>query len=1656
MNPIVYNKNGQYRFTDFVGYLPEFLRSEPDVVTFLQVMSDYINNAYRNVNVTEEFELVKVCSSTDRTIVETWMKRLNDMFRLACDRGESVLYLSVPRNNVKNNVALGNSNAEYVRTIEVDLDDIVDSLSAASERIGGSAALDDGDVVYVKYRKRKLAELVAYYYAKDSNTLIKDPKADSQDPFTGSYNDPTTALQFNVTEVGNVVCRYGGKHNDAVFYEVYFPLHVTNVKRVPASGLAKYDVNSDGKDDDIYVDYYNLTSAANTDDGSYNTYIKFGDSNGFGWHGEIPTGMFYFRDSSAAKLTNLNEYGTMEISDTLTSPSVDRYRIKRIEKKSGMYRVYMEAFPGVYSNALFYIVKGATNCGVYRMNGDITSQSRFDDGELYIDLVNVSGKDYDIELFEEGAVLALISIPLAASKFVLDFDDSWPLVRWSNEITGLGENTIGLASSIMMRRATITRNPVLYEGKLERIAKNMIQMPVDLTGRITPGDLICSTAFQDANNVSPNFATVMKAYWDPNVDRFRIMFGSDTSVNMSALQQDDNIKIYAVTAGYLTSLDPDYSYGVESDRVCFRGRWRLPLKSGDMVRVALPTSNGTSKDFLLTVDTADDLRQLVYFKKPVGLEFSFGVGDMLMSSMERVAVDTADRPASINKFHYVKELADGTVLAAVDRKAFEGDIYTAEDLVNNTEHFYMLAKVVGSDEYSLLVMDTDVLRFEQGHTYLSGQYVYNDNDKHIYKILRQTTVQEDGSVIDNNASSEDRLAHYSVGYKEISNTYMPYCGPVAPLDYEEKPNYVGNMTEVRLPLYVKKVNDVRLKYGWNQRQYVYYNDDIGVAPLDRAGFIEMYADKVSTVAGRNPVEINLRKTANILPSNALRYGCGSRYYEIDIDSAPVAQRNADGEWVITIKSSGHGLSTGVTISAELSTGESDPEAEIKQKIFNAEYSEVTAVSPDVLQYKTVADDVTGYIVSLGGDDKLTVKYDRSYVNDPNSYPNEGDLVVVGATLVDIDTVIDYSHRSDTYPIANNGASIYVGGALYLVSNGAWKVIDPFELLTPSTIYCRHNLFDESTTNPTFAMGDTFVIRNIFPPQQGDNFVEIQTSFRIPELDKENANDIYADKGRVYIENVNQGALCGWHTIKEIHNGGSFSVYIDPTVTVDSFIAPVTNRQMTVRVGRWYKYTLTGYDWSKRSNLTSYVTTNKILEKINGNDHRIKTKYTHNLKVGDHVLIDPTGDTVYNVTPQNVGEIIQTKVTAVLDDYTVELERPLGTNEGGYIFRGYVINNGRNIDRLRGEYHIILDGETVKFADGDVVITMGQVCLDERRAWRVTEKTAWIPMMDKRTFKIDRMSVDMQRNPAYDIGDDFDTEAEYRYITYTDTEAAEDADSYQLGWASARNYHFEHPYVENLDTTQKTELEYSSKYDYATVAPRDDMDPTFNGVPDMGYPLAERIERLAYLRDPEVIDLDLIGYLARFMGYDITAVADDIRSSNIYRNSEEREKAVRETVAHLPQFYALNGTKAGINMLMATFGLVGELITQWTNTDDPYGELIRQDEVADRMDSDLKMGKTTSSWVPTPHVTLDILETENFNSVLLGNEELTRMKEQIRCCKPINVVFDGIRVVYDGTADIDVVIAVGETAITDSTYIIEADDLEIDINRDPCMGEDCDF
>ena len=1591
MNPIVYNKNGQFRFTDFIGYLPEFLRSEPDVVTFLQVMSDYINNAYRNVEVTDEFELVKVCTSTDSKRVMRWMETLCQMFKLACDRGDKVLYMSVPRNNVKSNVILGNANAEYVRTIEVEIEDIQDSFSSASSRLGGTSAVEDGDVVYVKYRKMSPVMTVAYYYVKDGDILVKDTMGTSQDPFTGTYNDPSSAIEFSVTDVGNVIKRYGGTHGGTVYYEVYFSLKISDIGHTPATGYAEYDVDGDSIDNIIYVDYYNLGNATAN---SFNAYIRFAGTSSFGWTGNFPGGMFYFRDSSSAGLTNLDTKGTMSIADTMQSPSVEKYRINDIDKVSGEYKIYTDVFPGIYSNALFYVMRGSESLGVYRMNGDITEDSRFDEGKPYIRVVNMSGVDYEIEKDTREKNLMLVAVPLAYSKYTLDYDSRLPLIKWDTEYTGFNDIEIGMSCDTKMVGATLDTNTAIYDGPIVRKTANSILLAGDMSKVIR-----AKTTYMWYNGTDMQLVEVDRVHSE-------YAYGY-TQIDVRKPITGDTAVIYEITTGYLWANDDlDSSGRIAYFNTTLNKSYYTP-SIGDLLLINVDEIvHGNNSEETITNATRvckvalyDDVSGVIGIEKPAE--------KTVRVSTYTPIVRIVSNDAQVYEFLYIKKVENGATIGVANERSYGGSIFTQR---------HMLATSTGGKEYSLLDMITDVKEPIPGAVFEKGDYVYSESDDTIYKIGKSVVLGENGKVSVDPTAIPDYMVHYSLSYKKVVNDYMPYSGPVASLDYEELPNYDGDMSIVRLPLYIKKVNDVRLKYGWEQRQYVYYKDSIGVETLDRSGFIEIYSGN-----DNSPVDVDLTAGANELVEPAMLSGCGSRYYVVDVDKDLTAVRNTDGTWTVTVRSAGHGLPDGALITATVDGGVADVFA-TKNADGETVPVPVKVISADIIQYNTIYTENYGN-VEMASSESVHIVHDRSYAG-TESYPVEGDIV-----------------RS--------------GDKVYIVGAGEWKCVDKNAIVTPSVIYARQNLFDESVTNPTFAMGNDDVIKNIVVKPDEPGVAELQLSQRIIDLDRNPS--AYDGKGRVYISYVNQGVFNGWHTIKKVHNAGLIDIYIDPSIEVTGPIMPIVNRKMTLNLGKWYKYTLEGYEWDKISENASYVTSNTMVSKDIENN-RITTKYAHGMKAGDHVLLDlsESGDAVYHISADNMdlAKIRSTMVVGVIDDHTIELaDAVVGPNDNFVsIFKGYIVDD-RNLVKLANEYSTVLDGKTVRFTNGDIVITIGQVCLDEIRAWRVVSNTAWVPMKKKRTIKVDRMSIDMERNPAYEL-DDLENEVEYSYTTYSDAEVLADLGALRIDYANARNYHFEHPYMENLDTTQNVDLEYSSKYDYATVAPRNDMDPTFKGVPDMDYPLAERIERLAYLRDPDVIDIDLIGYLARFMGYDITALADDIRSSNIYRNGDEREKAIRETVAHLPQFYALNGTKPGINMLMATFGLVGDLVTMWTNTADPYGRLVRQDEVPDQINKD-----ASSSWVPTPHVTLDVISNDVYNSMLMGEDELLRMKEQIRRYKPINVVFDGIRVIFESTVRAQASLSFAGYSMTNGSiamFGVSGETEYGDISRDPCMDDDCSF
>lgn len=72
MNPIVMNAGDQVRFLDFVSMLPEYMSNENDVVSLMNLFSDYINNAYRDTYTNHglTFGLIASKPDVDRAVRE--------------------------------------------------------------------------------------------------------------------------------------------------------------------------------------------------------------------------------------------------------------------------------------------------------------------------------------------------------------------------------------------------------------------------------------------------------------------------------------------------------------------------------------------------------------------------------------------------------------------------------------------------------------------------------------------------------------------------------------------------------------------------------------------------------------------------------------------------------------------------------------------------------------------------------------------------------------------------------------------------------------------------------------------------------------------------------------------------------------------------------------------------------------------------------------------------------------------------------------------------------------------------------------------------------------------------------------------------------------------------------------------------------------------------------------------------------------------------------------------------------------------------------------------------------------------------------------------------------------------------------------------------
>ena len=459
---------------------------------------------------------------------------------------------------------------------------------------------------------------------------------------------------------------------------------------------------------------------------------------------------------------------------------------------------------------------------------------------------------------------------------------------------------------------------------------------------------------------------------------------------------------------------------------------------------------------------------------------------------------------------------------------------------------------------------------------------------------------------------------------------------------------------------------------------------------------------------------------------------------------------------------------------------------------------------------------------------------------------------------------------------------------------------------------------------------------------------------------------------------------------------------------------VTNNNPSIAESSgWYKFNVNTVEWQRTTSYTK-DSFNVSKDKDNSDDYIIDVNVSNLfgeqeviLKSSDFTVSVGT-DLVNLVTPLSLD--LNTKIfleTTGALPYTLKQKVPYFVSA----ISPTQINISKSVD---GSFITFLNAgigthtlvNKLILVDGDIVELTNQTNTNENGKYRITKNGKWVKL-DKRTvIKIRDISVDYTL--VEDIGDSDDP---VKYEVYSDSEVDSfilnnpETQIFKLDSGFITNFKFVLPSIDGIDTTASINAQYDPRFDANTVAYTGDMDPAFAGVPDMGYPLIEKIERLAYQKDPEVIDLELIGYLAKYLGYDITQIQDDITESSVYNSDSEREKALRRAIRNLPQYNTLKSTGGGLEAILLVFGVVGNIVNLWTDQNAPYDNFVEDYNVKNYIYSNRESGIYTTL-IPTPHFFLQV----DINSTVdndLNTTEVNRIIDTVKRYKPINTVFDGV-------------------------------------------------
>ena len=1462
INPIIHNDGGVNRFLDYLSTVPEFLKVEDDVVSMLQLFSDYINNAYRNTTIVDKFSFKLIATDNNVVAVQNEMSRLVNLFRQTESRGLKMLYISKPQGNPRAGTEGPNPldpNWPLYRE-RIQYNGTIDALGVTVMTIPNP---EDGDKFFIEFtRGGQESNTGVYVFNQVRNVLQLDPMGASQDPFNSTVNTPSFTnvglaprmLEFSIADTTNVKARRAAREGTITYYEVFFEATIYNIEDV--SSILTKTINNNGtnnQDFNYVIDYYDVLDNIPSSY-SFKFDIEFGDAcKTMNWgYSEITQeystpglSLFYARDLTDIDpaTTLINREGRNIYVDPSFSLNTSANDVVSIVGSNGIDVTVTTRHRHSLSEddkiSIFGTVNFDGNYTVSKVIGYNTF--RFSDATINSETIGrvVTRNLFYSKSIDDPNTFQLV-VPYIGLDGTREFEESDFIVRIEPDITPI----------------TTTFNAVNVD-----ILNNTLKInSLDGFPEVRLGQSISVVIYGDGTGTIPLGITEGVVY-DMFIHNPEQLIVSFSGINITSVGSGN----FSIRYEGDSRLYFDTSVGVNlvDNTLILNGVDGLEVGSNIFFRelspnIILPSPLKTLKAY--QVSEIDELTNEVMLD---GITLS-GIGSGGVTEFSVIVPVSGDngRVDSIIIDNPLTTNIDGS--GRIILKTYTGDMISS-GLFGRYQNNKLVAFAQYNTTASVWSDDTYPL--------------YHSGDLVVYNEIQYKVIPSSLQITINSSTPPEEVENYQPYMDEIitrpdiyiSNPYMFGLYRGYSQGFDETIDYTQSYSQLGSEMYIQQIEDLALRYGFDQRQWIFNPRRAPQSSVIRNGFLDFVENSLELYdpVNNNNVALSISK-ANTVENNPL--------FGVNTPIIRTINTLTSVGGIVSVATVGvHGYKSGNAIT---------------------------------IQGSDITETNGSFVISVTSETTFT--YSITNVNP----------LTAGGTI----TSIYQPNVSDFINVISQDISSENG--IYIVMVGTWVKYDDSKLLDPSIVFCKQNLFTTGELNPSIARGDLLEVNllNFI----GTGIVQVTTS--VPH--EYEVNTTFEIRDAVQVD------YNGRFEVEMVIDDYTFQYHIGDALTPTS---PAIGN-ITCQSDVWYQYRIGEIQWQKVSKLTESDFENED---------------------GTPPIVIPFDD---------------------------------GNN---------------NVNLLEGIYPFTLaNGIVINFTNNLIVSLEDQLIVAENGIYRIQSDGIWTRLDTKMSMKVRDMRINAYDNQDF-IGLELDEEAVI-YRTFTDTEVSQYINSnissklmvYKVSYPFVQDFEFIFEKVDEIDTVSSLDREYDARQDYNSVVDTSDMDSNFTGIPDMDYPLVEKIERIAYNKDPRVIDIDLIGYLARYMGYDITNWVEDITSSPYYNTPQEVENAIRRAVEQLPQYYTLKSTKSGLELLLLIFGIVGELVTKWTPQDSPYSEFIPDYQIRGREYADMSAG-INRSYVPTPHFEINVNIAGNFENQILQSDG-RRVIDAIKRFKPINTVFDGIK------------------------------------------------